>query len=89
MKLLVKRLRPLVELPRKAKAGDAAFDLYADNGGLDTYWLEPGQVHRFDTGIAMKIPEGHCAYFIDRSGNANKGIHILGGLVDPPRSSWR
>lgn len=82
MKLLVKKLRPLVELPRKAHADDAAFDLYADNGGLDAYWIEPGQVHRFDTGIAIKIPDGHYAQFVDRSGLAGKGIHVLGGCID-------
>lgn len=82
MELLVKRLRPKVELPRKAKEDDAAFDLYADLGGIDSYIIEPGEVKRFDTGIGIKLPAGHCALFIDRSGNANNGIHLLGGLVD-------
>ena len=34
------------------------------------------------TGIRLAIPEGYWIKFHERSGLANKGIHILGGVID-------
>ncbi len=77
-------LQPLdrtVAVPAKARAGDAAIDLPACEGGV----LRPGQRRLVPTGFAIAVPDGACALVLPRSGLAlNHGVTVLNapGLID-------
>ena len=47
-----------------------------------TLILQSGQRRLVGTGIRLAIPDGYWVKFHERSGLANKGIHILGGVID-------
>ena len=44
--------------------------------------LSPGDRKLIGTGIRLAIPDGYWVKFHERSGLANKGIHVLGGVID-------
>ena len=44
--------------------------------------LGAGQRKLVGTGIRLAIPDGYWVKFHERSGLANKGIHVLGGVID-------
>jgi deoxyuridine 5'-triphosphate nucleotidohydrolase len=44
--------------------------------------LYPNHRKMVGTGIRVAIPDGYWIKFHERSGLANKGIHILGGVID-------
>ncbi len=69
------------KLPTKAHTGmygDAAYDLYA----TETITLEPNQRLLVNSGICFLIPNNYWVKLRERSGLANKGIHLLGGVID-------
>lgn len=67
------------KIPSKAKAGDAAIDLYCNR----IAFINPGERTLVCTGICMEIPDGYFGLILGRSGNASKkGICILGGVID-------
>lgn len=77
----VQRLRADAELPLRAYAGDAGFDLTA----CDRHELGPGERAVVPTGLAVAIPEGHGGFVLPRSGlAARNGITIVNapGLID-------
>ena len=77
----VKRLHPDAMIPRAAKSGDVAFDLYA----VIDYELKPGERNAIPTGIAIEIPLGFEGQVRPRSGLALKeGITVLNtpGTID-------
>ncbi|MFW9977656.1 MAG: dUTP diphosphatase [Candidatus Thorarchaeota archaeon] len=77
----VKRLVPEGELPRQAKEGDAAFDLFS----VVEYIIQPGETYGVPTGIALEIPQGYEGQVRPRSGLALKnGITITNspGTID-------
>jgi dUTP pyrophosphatase len=81
VKVLVKRLSPDAKIPKAAKAGDVAFDLYST---ID-YELRPGERFAVPTGIAVAIPPGYEGQVRPRSGLALKeGVTVLNtpGTVD-------
>jgi dUTP pyrophosphatase len=81
VKVLVKRLSPDAKIPKAAKAGDVAFDLYST---ID-YELRPGERFAVPTGIAVAIPPGYEGQVQPRSGLALKeGVTVLNtpGTVD-------
>lgn len=45
--------------------------------------LRPFAVHKLSTGIGVAIPRGHYGRVAPRSGLGFKGIHPLGGVIDP------
>jgi dUTP pyrophosphatase len=47
-----------------------------------TFVLEANSRKLVGTGIRLAIPDGYWVKFHERSGLANKGIHILGGVID-------
>ena len=79
--VLVQRLEPSVELPRRQHAGDAGFDLATTRGTE----LAPGQRDLLPTGIAIALPAGYVAFVVPRSGLAVKyGVSLVNapGTVD-------
>lgn len=79
MKLLIKRLHPDAHLPTRAKPGDSGLDLCAWLPG-GPVWIDPGERHRFETGIAIELPEGYEGQVRGRSGLTSKGIIACGGI---------
>ena len=77
----VKRLTPDAKIPKAAKAGDVAFDLYS----VIDYEIKPGERYAVPTGIAVEIPSGYEGQVRPRSGLALKeGITVLNapGTID-------
>jgi dUTP pyrophosphatase len=77
----VKRLSPDAQIPKAARKGDVAFDLYS----IIDYELRPGERFAVPTGIAVEIPPGYEGQVRPRSGLALKeGITVLNtpGTVD-------
>lgn len=78
----IKRLSETAQLPTKAHAFDAAFDLYGDI--QDTFKpfgstedvkgikVMPGQTVKISSGVAMEIPNGYWGAIYARSGLATK-----------------
>jgi dUTP pyrophosphatase len=67
--------------PRRARPGDAGFDLCA----AEPARLEPGARASVGTGIAVEIPEGSAGLVLPRSGLAARhGISVVNapGLID-------
>ena len=77
----VKRLSPDAKIPKTARSGDVAFDLYS----VIDYELRPGERFAVPTGIAVEIPQGYEGQVRPRSGLALKeGITVLNtpGTID-------
>ncbi|TFG07575.1 dUTP diphosphatase [Candidatus Thorarchaeota archaeon] len=77
----VKRVHKEAQVPRTAKTGDVAFDLYS----VEDYELQPGERTAVRTGLAMEIPRGYEGQVRPRSGLALKhGITVLNtpGTID-------
>lgn len=75
------KLNTMAKIPSKAHTGkfeDAAFDLFASEDIL----LQPTHREMVGTGIRFIIPDGYWIKLRERSGLANKGIHVLGGVID-------
>jgi dUTP pyrophosphatase len=81
MTLRVRRLHERAQLPSRAYAGDAGFDLHA----IESVFLRPGARASIRTGIAIEIPEGQAGLVLPRSGLAARhGITLVNapGLID-------
>jgi len=81
IELPVRRLRADAELPARAYAGDAGFDLAA----CERVELAPGERAGVPTGLAVAIPEGYAGFVQPRSGlAARNGLTIVNtpGLID-------
>ena len=90
-----------VIVPSKAHTGsfeDAAYDLFPfipmnedkDTDSLEEIVLFPGERRLIRTGLRAIIPEGYWVKFHERSGLANKGIHVMGGVIDNAYTGeWR
>lgn len=79
MKLKIKKLIDDAVVPKYAKDGDAALDLYS----IEEHILKPGDRKSVSTGIAMEIPKGNVGLIWDKSGLAAKnGVHVMAGVVD-------
>ena len=77
----VKRLNPDAKVPKAAKAGDVAFDLYS----VIDIEIKPGERYAVPTGIAIEIPIGYEGQVRPRSGLALKeGVTVLNtpGTID-------
>ena len=64
----VKRLNPDAKIPKAAKTGDVAYDLYS----VIDYEIKPGERYAVPTGIAVEIPVGYEGQVRPRSGLALK-----------------
>lgn len=87
MKVLVQKLDLEATVPKYQREGDAAFDLCS----LQEVVLQPGELVRVPTGLAIAIPTGHVGIIKDRSGLAAKyAIHCLAGVIDENyRGEWQ
>src|SRR4051812_37269332 len=66
-------------IPKKAKARDAGYDLFASH----EYTLDPWAHAKIDTDIAVAVPSGTYGRLAPRSGLALKhGIHVGAGVID-------
>ena len=76
------------EAAKKAREGKSSEDLMQEviYDKLDEVSkllkLSSGQRKLVSTGIRLAIPDGYWVKFHERSGLANKGIHVLGGVID-------
>lgn len=79
-------LNPDARLPTRAHPTDAGMDLYAPA----SYHLSPGGKALVDLGLASEFPNSYFCLLKDRSSMAARGLHILGGVIDPAyRGSWK
>lgn len=81
IKLKCVKLDNKATLPTKAHDGlfeDAAYDLYATEEVILNY----GDRKMVGTKLSFIIPNGYWLKLRERSGLANKGVHILGGVID-------
>ena len=81
MDLPFKRLDPTVELPRRAREGDAGLDLTANADAR----VGPGERALIPTGLSVAIPDGHAGLVLPRSGLASRhGLTLANapGLID-------
>ena len=82
LKVPFRRLLPEAEVPGRAYAGDAGYDLAAAEGVV----LAPGERAVVRTGIAVAVPDGYAGLVLPRSGLAVRhGISLINapGLIDP------
>lgn len=77
-RLAAEKISPQAKLPTKAHAGDAAYDLYAN----DYYSIPPYGQDLVSTGIKLAIPDGYAGLIWDKSGLALSGIKTMGGVID-------
>lgn len=92
MNIKARKLSANAKLPTKTHNNDAGFDLYVVADGafhINTferdkysYVLQPGEVRKFNTGIALELPQNTFMMLKGRSGLAGKGIDVLGGVCD-------
>jgi dUTP pyrophosphatase len=66
--------------PTKKRPEDAGWDIYSD----EDFVLEYGVPTKISTGLKLGFPAFHHGFIWDRSSLAERGIHILGGLIDNP-----
>ncbi len=64
--------------PWRALDGDAGYDLCA----IENTSINPFQVHRIRTGIAVEIPVGYYGRVIGRSGLSAEGVLVYPGTID-------
>jgi len=75
------KVRKLVSdaiIPTRATPGSAGFDLYA----VEDATIERGTRRWVSTGVALELPTGMYARFVQRSGVSTAGIDLGAGLID-------
>ena len=79
MIIKAKKLNPDAVIPKYAKPGDAAMDLYATSVDYDKY----GNLV-CHTGLAMEIPEGHVGLLFPRSSISKTALTLRNsvGVID-------
>ena len=79
MEIRIKRLSETAQMPTRAHATDAGYDLYADSVGVDRCGN-----HVYGTGVAMEIPEGHVGLVFPRSSIARTQLFLTNsvGIID-------
>lgn len=78
MQVKIKRLNDKAQLPTKAHATDAGYDLYASS-----CHYEDGMLH-YGTGVAVEIPQGYVGLVFPRSSIANTHLTLSNsvGVID-------
>lgn len=84
-KPLAKMLDPRAKPFKKAKEGDAGYDIWA----LNTEWISSQGFRIFKTGIATCFDKGWVGLVLDRSGWGWKGLMRQAGVIDSGyRGEW-
>ena len=83
MKIKIKKLHPDAIIPSYAYNGDAGLDLTAISISSND------DIRRYNTGIAIEIPEGYVGLIFPRSSITNKTDLILGNSVGVIDSGYR
>lgn len=67
-------------MPARAHATDAGADLKSS----ESYTLQPGEQHMYDTGVSIAIPKNFVGLVFNRSSQGKKGIIIPNsvGVID-------
>lgn len=78
MQIKIKLLSDKAQLPTKAHATDAGYDLYASS-----CHYEDGMLH-YGTGVAVEIPQGYVGLVFPRSSIANTHLTLSNsvGVID-------
>ncbi len=66
------------QLPMKAHATDAGFDLYA----TADFQVMPGQIVKHPLNIKLALPAGTYAQITSKSGLGSKGLLVFAGIID-------
>lgn len=74
----IKLLSEKAVAPFKARRTDAGYDLTS----VQSVWIDPQQMYKVKTDVAVMIPEGYVGLIRDRSGLGSKGISVTAGVVD-------
>lgn len=83
MKILIKKLKDNAVIPTRGSEYAAGYDLYSTN--TDIVAIAPYQTIKFETGIAMAIPEGYFGAVYARSGmGCNRNLRPANcvGVID-------
>ena len=83
MKVKIKKLNENAVIPKYAKLGDAAMDLYATKVSQDS-----AENYVYGTGLAMEIPKGYVGLIFPRS-SISKTSHTLRNSVGVIDSGYR
>ena len=79
MKIKIKKSHPNALTPKRAKDGDAAYDLFC----IERIVIKPLERKIIPTAISIEIPAGYYGRIAPRSGLALKeGVDVLGGVID-------
>ena len=78
MKIRFKKFMDNAICPKKQRAWDACFDLYAS----EDCTIAPGKTAIILTGIGHELPQGFFGKIYGRSGLAKSGIISVGGVID-------
>ena len=76
----VVKLYPQSKLPFK-NPDDLGYDMFAVVDDVVT--IRSGEQKLVSLGVKIGFPKNFGAFLKERSGLASKGIHILGGVIDP------
>ena len=79
MKMKITKFYDDAIIPAYQTRGAAGFDFCAHLS--EPYTMQPGEIHAFDTGVGVEIPEGYELQIRSRSGLAYKHhISLLNGI---------
>ncbi len=66
------------QVPTKAHASDAGWDLYS----IENVTIPPNETCKIRTGISISVPDGYYSQLHDRSSMGSKSIKTMGGVID-------
>lgn len=80
LNIKIKRLTQSAQMPTKAHATDAGYDLYADNSEI----CVADGLANYGTGIAVEIPQGYVGLVFPRSSICHKHLQLSNsvGVID-------
>jgi dUTP pyrophosphatase len=76
--ILVYKLDPKAKTPTRVNSTDTGLDLYA----LEDVFIAETYTRAIKTGVAIRIPEGFSGKIETRSSYAQRGLSVLGGVID-------
>lgn len=77
-KLRIKRFKDNAIIPTRNYPTDAGLDFYAP----ESYYIPYGKRVKINTHIGIALSENTVGLIQDRSSMGNKGVRVLGGVID-------